>query len=363
MKGIEFFKENKIGFPGIYLGVVEDDNDPNKAGRVRVRILGLHSEVKQKSNTQGIPSNELPWAIPALPVFEGATSGIGSFSVPVKGSWLAIFFIGEDHNYPVYFANIAATPKESADIAKGFNDPDGKYPTIIDEPDWNRNARNQGDLIKDIKDENRTEGIPQFRSDSWDEPESPYAAEYPNNTVIETRDGGIVIEYDSTPENERYHIYHKKTKNYFEISGDGQTVYKSYDNNFEINIKDKNIHITENLNESIGGNKDTLISGSKTMKVEADKETNVSGDENTTLDGNVTAIIGGNELRSVGGTLNISVDGNVTISSGGNVTISSGGTITLDCGGEIDGVITGKSMCHFTGTPHADKSTLVEATK
>ena len=55
-----------------FVGVIEDRNDPDKAGRVKVRCLGYHSE-----NTQDIPTEHLPWAHVMMPVTAGANSGIG----------------------------------------------------------------------------------------------------------------------------------------------------------------------------------------------------------------------------------------------------------------------------------------------
>ena len=45
-------ESNKLN--GFYRGVVEDNNDPKKAGRVRIRIFGLHTEQKNKTDTEGI---------------------------------------------------------------------------------------------------------------------------------------------------------------------------------------------------------------------------------------------------------------------------------------------------------------------
>jgi len=302
----EKIQANKITFPGIFMGVVENNNDPDRAGKVQVRILGLHSENKNKSNTDGIPTNELPWAVPAVPIAEGGTSGSGMFSVPVQGSWVALFFIGGDHNYPCYFASIAGNPKTKRPASKGFSDPDGIYPKVLNEPDWNPNARGEGELIKDTKNENREIGIEQYKSDAWDEPESPAATEYPHNAVFATHNEGIVVEYDSTPNKERYHIYHKKSGNYFEIAENGQTVFKSIDNNFEINVKDKNIAIKGNENKSIVGDQDTKIKGS----------------ENKEVVGNVDTKIGGNITETVIGELNITVTGPANIISSALVKIT-----------------------------------------
>ena len=55
-----------------FTGVVEDRNDPNKAGRVRVRALGHHT-----SNTTILPTADLPWAHCMLPSTSAGISGLG----------------------------------------------------------------------------------------------------------------------------------------------------------------------------------------------------------------------------------------------------------------------------------------------
>lgn len=368
MFSFDAIRENKTNFPNIYIGVVEEDNDPNKAGRVRVRVLGLHSENRKQSDIDGIPIDELPWAIPALPAFEGGTSGLGIFSVPVKGSWVALFMIGGDHNYPVYFANIAAYPKSKPDSGKGFSDPSGKYPTKIGEPDWNSNARNAGDLIKTTKDGKVQTGVSQYKSGSWDEPNSPYAAVYPNNNVIECRNKGIVIEMDSTPGAERYHIYHKATGNYFEIGPDGQTVYKSYGNNFEINIQGKNIFVKENSNIHVEEDFDQRVVGDSNTQVEGNRDETIGGNSLYNVDGKDGIIVGGDrseditgtETRKVGGDVTETLSGKLTVTVTGKISVK-GTNIDLDGGtGGVTGIVNMQSICPFLGSPHPDGSTNVK---
>ncbi|NCD00180.1 MAG: hypothetical protein EOL95_10835 [Bacteroidia bacterium] len=45
---------------GIYRGCVEDNNDPEKRGRCKIRIFGLHSESITLSGMEGIPVEDLP---------------------------------------------------------------------------------------------------------------------------------------------------------------------------------------------------------------------------------------------------------------------------------------------------------------
>ena len=76
------------------------------AGRVRIRVLGLHD---------GIPANACPLAEPALDIF-GAGDGTGMASVPGVGSDVYVFFDGGEINSPVYFAK-ATTKGEFVTLA------------------------------------------------------------------------------------------------------------------------------------------------------------------------------------------------------------------------------------------------------
>ena len=50
---------NFMGFDGFiwWMGVVEDNNDPEQLGRVRVRCIGIHTEDREE-----LPTEDLPWA-------------------------------------------------------------------------------------------------------------------------------------------------------------------------------------------------------------------------------------------------------------------------------------------------------------
>lgn len=101
-----------------FMGVVEDTNDPLKINRLRVRCIGFHSDNKSE-----IATEDLPWA-PML-------NSTASMSAPIlnQGDWVVGFFIdGENAQQPVVLGSITGIPTESADINKGFYDPDGIFP-------------------------------------------------------------------------------------------------------------------------------------------------------------------------------------------------------------------------------------------
>ena len=91
---------NMYGQSGFYwfLGVVEDRNDPQFLGRCRLRIAGYHTQDKTI-----LPTEDLPWAMPLMPITSASMSGVGQAPVgPVEGTWVFGFFIdGEDAQIPI----------------------------------------------------------------------------------------------------------------------------------------------------------------------------------------------------------------------------------------------------------------------
>ena len=81
----------------LYTGCVEDRSDPLKMGRCRVRIVGLHTESRIS-----LPTEDLPWAYPIMPVTSAGTSGIGSAPLgPVEGTWVLVTFMDPDEQMPM----------------------------------------------------------------------------------------------------------------------------------------------------------------------------------------------------------------------------------------------------------------------
>ena len=137
-----------------FTGVVEDRQDPKKLGRVRVRVLGMHTEDLTK-----IPTTDLPWAHIMHPVTNPSMQGLGDTpTFLVEGSWVVGFFLDAvEKQQPLIIGSLPGKPTSVADITRGFNDPNGKYPSkelrqktkgpdtfsnhAINEPDTNRLAR------------------------------------------------------------------------------------------------------------------------------------------------------------------------------------------------------------------------------
>lgn len=106
--------------PYFFMGVVEDKDDPINAGRVRVRVFGVHelnrpNDVRNdKAEKNVIEDQDLPWAY----CINGA---YGKMSlVPDEGEWVFGFFAdGRDAQHPFILGVI---PGQNLDDF-GFSDP------------------------------------------------------------------------------------------------------------------------------------------------------------------------------------------------------------------------------------------------
>jgi hypothetical protein len=270
--------------PVLFLGVIEDRNDPMKANRVRVRIYYWHTDDKTK-----LPTKDLPWVPVAMPTTEGSISGIGvSPHGLVEGSWVMGFFMdGATGQAPIITHSIPGIPTEAASPRSGFNDPSGTYPRYINEPDVNRVSRNESETLSATKNASRITGINKATGGSWDQPVSPYAAQYPYNKVQESESGHFT-EIDDTPGQERLHKYHK-TGTFEEIDKNGNRVTKIIGDDYEIVVQDKNVYIAGSCNLTIAGNVATKIDGDWTIEVAGSKTEIIHGSHTQTVSGKSTA--------------------------------------------------------------------------
>ena len=228
-------KQEFFGFnPVMWMGVVEDNNDPLKLGRLRVRIFGWHSgSLKDVDGEPGVKTEDLPWAQVMQPVNNGPNSGVGGPVTGIQqGTWvMGMFLDGEIAREPLVMGSIPGIPMQgnpnpvNGPPSEGFYDPDGVYPLndYLEKPDTNKLARNEEDephpIInrrKNAKMEAQTGNFYGFNEpvfDSWKD----FKAKYPDNKVWETKSGHI-FEVDDTNAFERIHIAHKNGS-YIEMGG------------------------------------------------------------------------------------------------------------------------------------------------
>jgi len=330
-----------------FVGVVEDRQDPQTLGRLRVRCLGYHTEGLDKLKTE-----DLPWAHVMNPITSATVSGLGQSPLgAVEGSWVVGFFQdGSDAQQPIIIGTLPGVPSELPDTGskKGFQDAvNGAYPKYKNETDVNRLAVNSQSVdtsgrSADVEDNphssltirraDRTTKI--GRADfnevdfnranlgtpltlpgddglEFDEPKTPYAAQYPHNHVYESESGHI-REIDDTPNAERIHERHATGTGY-EIHPDGTKVTRVKKDNYTLTSGDDFAHIR--------GDSSSTVDGGVRVFVNADASTD---------DQNYTIQVG------KGANVNIQVDeGDVNIvtaegEKGGNINLKSGKNIHME---------------------------------
>ena len=79
-----------------WLGEVVDITDPQKIGRIKVKVFGKFDE---------LTNDAIPWAYPGNNISAGSADGGSFFSVPKLGSIVSIKFDNGNIYYPEYFFN------------------------------------------------------------------------------------------------------------------------------------------------------------------------------------------------------------------------------------------------------------------
>ena len=384
-----------------FVGVVEDRNDPAKIGRVRVRVLGHHSE-----NLTEVKTTDLPWAHVMHPVTDPSMQGLGHTpSFLTQGSWVMGFFRDNEKQQPVIMGSLPGNPEASSNNSKGFSDPRGEdspqkpyafapkygpYPSEMNsghstgEPDTNRLARGAASESHKSLEDRRVErfngdpsgagrdgdtGIPtatkpylsnvsdeavQETRGFWDEPHpkgivedaNPYiSSAYPYNHVFESESGHIT-EVDDSPGAERMFRQHM-AGTFEEIHPDGTVVTKIVGDNYEIVIGSENIVIKGSQNITVEGSVRELIKGDYIQEIEGDfyqkihknHRVKVGAANETHKNGP-----GGNREEEIVGNYAYNINESVKGRIGGDVVITSEKSKTQIIGGNYNLTVTGKEM-------------------
>ena len=343
-----------------YYGVVESRSDPKQLGRVRVRVLGIHTEDKVL-----LPTSDLPWA--TVLSHDGSNSGLGTTpSFFVEGTWVLVGFFDDDMQEPYVIGGIPGIPSSlgaTGDI--GFQDPRGRpdddtksiYPTAAGIADTHENARGSLTAASPVaRDSIRKTAVPSADFDefsiatvsgsltvansngtTFDEPlvvEGTYKPSYPSNHVYSTEKGHL-LEFDDTDDHQRIAITHS-SGSYQEYSNDGTYVSHVVSKMFEIVSSDKSSlvegDVIETIDKSLKLKVNKLNESGNHYDIEIGEGANFnimvrSGSLNMNINGNVN-IFSNDDI-------NMSCD-NFRVDASNKVTISSGDKMLLDSSGEND---------------------------
>ena len=384
-----------------FVGVVEDRNDPAQLGRVRVRVLGRHSD-----DLTQVKTIDLPWAHVMHPVTDPSMQGLGHTpSFLTQGSWVVGFFRDTEAQQPVIMGTLPGIPEESASTSEGFNDPrgigspqegfkfnpkHGPYPGNIThsghgigESDTSRLARGRtseshqslisrrlsrlrGDPAPKEEPVNPADktGIPlstkpniktvsdELKEDEkrgfWEEPHpkgiiedaNPYiSGVYPYNHVFESESGHIT-EVDDSPGAERMFRQHM-AGTFEEIHSDGSVVTKIVGDNYEIVIGSENIVIKGSQNITVEGSVRELIKGDYIQEIEGDFFQKIHKNHRVKVGASDP---GGNREEEIVGNHAFNINGDVNGRIGGDNVITSEKSKWEIIGGQYTMVVSGKQM-------------------
>ena len=306
---------------GFYKGVVIDNNDEFRRGRVQVRIEGLH---------EGFKDDNIKWAEVIQPTFMGILGGTGACSVLRIGTGVWIKF-DRDFDHPVVVGVLVGGTEEHNEL----------YDTPL--PIENRKGADWG-----------TEAIPKncdFRYGrllkARNHINTIHKGKYLTATTLETP-GGHLIELDDTPNTPAIRITHSSGLSQITLNEDGSICIIGHTVNvtaaknmaFEsigdisINAK-KNIHMKSGNMTSIKAGSDVMVETDMSLLVNTDKNFHIdskgagsistkdalaikSNNDSIALDAKVKVGINGEkETVMQGGSGSVNLNASTLISSAG----------------------------------------------
>lgn len=297
-----------------FLGVVEDRQDPEQTGRVRVRCFGWHTEDKTL-----IPTDALPWAHIIQPPNMPA-----SYTCR-EGDYVFGFFLdAESAQQPVIVGVVPGKPEKKPDYNVGFSDPNRVYPKRVGEPTLSRLARND---------------------------------KYPKNWVHES-ELGHTFEIDDNGDG-RIKLSHTNGT-YVEFDEDGNRISIVKKNN-RVTISEDNIvniggdctiSVSGDCTFSVGGKfkvsaSDIILNASGTMSAKG-MSTSLSATSDVNIQGGTSLLAGSGGQTSISGSFT-SVGGATVDIPAAMVQIQGGATASPSIFNEISDAI-GGAIGGITGT-------------
>jgi muramidase (phage lysozyme) len=313
-----------------FLGVVEDNNDPQSLGRVRARAFGIHPQSKDD-----VPTEDLPWAFIVSGTYDAA------YKPPELNSWVWGFFIdGKGAQQPVLLGVMLGMPTM---IPGGYGDSNSGFSAMGDgstldkvfKPDISDLARGENIQSTSVMAKNVTggESVNGAGGKNWATPKSPYNAQYPHNWVKETK-SGHVMEFDDTPGHERVNIYHR-SGSHIEMNSSGQTTFKSVGSAFFVMESNGYIRIKGDANVTVEGVANINCENDVNLSVDGNLNQTVFGDYSLSVSGRADFNVG-ESIRMRGAKVGIeSAADNIDIISKNNMNIQSGSNVNMKASGNM----------------------------
>ena len=222
------------------------------------------------------------------------------------------------------------------DPQTGFRDPSNRYPKVeeVGRPDTNNLATGvrplvpissrESNTILGIKNSSRARlvRVTNRKGETWDQPKSPYAGQYPHVHVFQSESGHL-LEFDDTPKAERVHLAHRQGS-FIEIDANGTQVNKIVGNGYTVIDKNGYIYIDGRANVNVAGTCNIFVGTDANITVQGKTQLDFHNDVDVNIAGKLNLTVGkGMYVRNDG---ELSYDGakvmNINTSEGLNVGIA-----------------------------------------
>ena len=219
----------------MYFGTVLSVGDPEKLGRVRISVYGIHDNIEE---------NDLPWSQVMMPSNTPAISGIGSSVNLLVGTLVVGIFLD-------------STQQEFMVM--------GTLPTKTD------GVADNSQRLGQVNSVDATTGVEVAVNPQADEPVATYQPVssfkpvYPHNNVTEYESGHIK-EYDDTPGHERILERHMSGTHY-ELSPNGSKTEVITRDNYRLVVGHDTLEVYGNVKVIISGHADVAVAGNLTASV------------------------------------------------------------------------------------------------
>jgi hypothetical protein len=371
-------------FDGNYRAIVEDTNDPLNAGRVRVRIFGIHSP-----DPTVTPTEQLLWAEPALGLYHGggilndknindeadldgrytpkkdivadipsrnvtqltpsdgkwedavmnACGAGGIYTVPRLGSIVWIFFDSGNHLYPKYWA----TAPRKEDWVQQRN----KIDELIAE------KRDQIAKLKDAITTDTTE----YKGSGEATKNAKVATKIPTpkmwihqlsditNAEITSVTSAFGATYIIVNKNgkERLYVFNKGTAQYTDEQGQSKTLIGISNNSGSDQNNDYQMMVGNNVEIHLLGDYNLFAKNNIFLETEGNVEIN------SKTNVGIVAREGDIDIIVKKGHCNIDVEGNCNIRSGGNTQVETEGDMIAKVRGKLDAAVQGDVVANVQG--------------
>ena len=298
-----------IGQPQFFIGVVENNKDDSREGKIQVRAFGIHG------SHSDIKTKDLPWAICASGNYDPNNP-----PPPLNSFVYGMFLDGRMAQHPLILGLIPGKYNEEMDpiqdeygvIAEKDGDLlGGTYaPRQFNAgggPDKLATSEKLLETYLLAMAANRVHDQKIADTDeTWSEPPPAYAAKYPYNKVIKTSRHSIEI--DDSPGAERIMIHHN-AGSYIQIDAKGSVTERAEADRYEVNIGTKHESSGHSV-VTINGNAHVYVKGNKTEEVEGDYKLLVHGNAEFGVGGQMN-LNGGEQVQLRGGDVKLEANAGI----------------------------------------------------